>query len=129
MDRKRLADKIAADLLKTEPRKRSYPTCFTCGREFTPKPDVAGRFCSQRCIDLHDSGYTPQPNPDPFTTTWKVIAPVGGDPGYMPKPMRPGRHGFMINCANCGREFDCGSRSNSSHGDSSAPIKTGEKSA
>jgi hypothetical protein len=75
-----LADKIAADILKTEPRKRSYPTCSTCGREFTPKSDVAGRFCSQRCVDLHDIGYTPQPNPDPFTTTWKVIALVGGNP-------------------------------------------------
>jgi hypothetical protein len=68
IDRKRLADKIAADILKTEPRKRSYPTCSTCGREFTPKSDVAGRFCSQRCVDLHDIGYTPQPNPESVAT-------------------------------------------------------------
>jgi hypothetical protein len=45
---------------------------------------------------------------DPFAITkWKVIAPIGGNPGYLPTtPMRMGTTGFWITCARCSAEFE-----------------------
>ncbi len=45
---------------------------------------------------------------DPFAfTRWRVVAPVGGDPGYLVKtPMRRGAVGWFIACRCCGREFE-----------------------
>ena len=108
MRTQQLAATIAADILRDRPRVTS-PRCWCCDREFSPRPNVGddntAMFCSPHCIATYDSGFTMRPNPDPFITTWKAAA--GGSPGYMPTPMRMGRHGFLINCAGCGREFDC----------------------
>jgi hypothetical protein len=40
---------------------------------------------------------------DAFNVQW--ISPTGAA-GYMPKPMRRGRDGFVINCRACGKKFD-----------------------
>src|SRR5437870_291269 len=97
-----LAAAIKADLLKPDRPRDATPKCFACGREFTPQPstgdDNTERFCSSRCRDAYDNGAPRfEPQPDVYTKTWKAIA--GGDPGFMPRPMRMGRHGFMIACA------------------------------
>jgi hypothetical protein len=95
-----LAAEIERDLLAEKPKPVPVLKCFVCEREHMGPT----RFCSDRCRDAYDSGYTPQANPDPFTTSSRQIA--GGNAGHLPKPMRMGRHGFMINCAGCGHEFD-----------------------
>lgn len=41
---------------------------------------------------------------NPYDGTWQPI--TGGDPVYMPKPMRRGKDGFVINCQACGKKFD-----------------------
>jgi hypothetical protein len=45
---------------------------------------------------------------DPFPVTcWRVIAPNGGNPGYLPKtPMRRGPVGWFILCQACAVEFE-----------------------
>jgi len=45
---------------------------------------------------------------DPFSSTrWRVVAPKGGNPGYLPKtPMRRGPIGWFIACQACAVEFE-----------------------
>ena len=67
------------------------PTCFTCGRSYWR---CDGRFCSTRCREAFDAGFPPY------------------DPSYADKTnprwysLPIGRHGFLIDCANCKRRFD-----------------------
>jgi hypothetical protein len=67
------------------------PTCFTCGRSYW-RGD--GRFCSTRCREGFDAGFPPyDPNyADKTNPRWYSL-PIG-------------RHGFLIDCANCKRRFD-----------------------
>ena len=105
-----LAAQIAKEMLR--PDRRVIDTaCFVCGRLFLPKlpinDDNTGRFCSTRCRQAYDAGYTPGTVPNEFTTAWRVIA--GSNPGHVPQPVRAGRHGFLITCPGCGKEFNsCG---------------------
>ena len=111
-----LAAKIAEDLLRDRSRTVDR-LCFVCGRHFQPiapsGDDNTARFCSRRCQDAYDDcaqRYADLPAAHPaFDRSWHIIA--GPDPGYLPQPMRSGRHGFLTICAGCGREFDsCGLR-------------------
>lgn len=43
-------------------------------------------------------------NLDPFPVGWQHS--VGGNPGYLPKPMRIGPRGFFVACKACGTEFE-----------------------
>ena len=89
---KGIAASIERDLLTARPERQTYPECFSCGRTFTPK--VHARFCSERCREWFDNGNPPH------------------DPHYASKtnqrwyslPM--GKHGFLINCFGCGKQFD-----------------------
>jgi hypothetical protein len=74
----------------------------------SPRPDgSSGRFCSDRCQRAFDDGLAPFLAIEPsklYSTTWRHVA--GPNPGHLPRPMRMGKLGFIINCAGCGREFD-----------------------
>ena len=74
-----LADAIARDLLRRDESPVAYPACFVCGRAYT-KGD--GRFCSGRCRAGFDAGL----------------------PAF--EPSRTVRHGFLVNCAGCRKQFD-----------------------
>jgi hypothetical protein len=84
--------------------------CFSCGRSFMYRPaqgDDSGRFCSVRCREWFDAGnpaYEPPDFKNLYSTTWHHVA--GPDADYMPRPMKMGPHGFIINCAGCQKEFD-----------------------
>jgi hypothetical protein len=84
--------------------------CHTCGRDMLYQGhhgDDSGHFCSTRCRELFDDGFPPY---EPvnlrklFAATWRVTA--GGDPGYLPKPMRMGPVGFFTTCVGCDKEFE-----------------------
>lgn len=94
----RLARAILAD--------RNRPTthhnivaCFSCGRSFPYRGrqgELNGRFCSMRCQDWYDAGnpsYDQQQQP--IIYRWRDG-----------RPMRAGRQGFFIDCANCKKEFE-----------------------
>jgi hypothetical protein len=86
---KRLARALLRD--RAPSSKPPSPTCFTCGRSYW-RGD--GRFCSPRCRDAFDAGFPPY------------------DPSYADKTnprwysLPIGRHGFLIDCANCKKRFD-----------------------
>jgi hypothetical protein len=97
MGTKELARAIERDLLRTETKTKA-PECFACGRPFLPKPstgdDNTHAFCSPRCREAYDNGF---PAYDPAYTNKT-------NPRWYSLPM--GRHGFLIPCAGCGKEFD-----------------------
>ena len=89
------ANKLAAEILadgEAEAATPGYeaPECFSCGRTFhCTGPDGSGRFCSVRCRGWFDDG-----NP-PYEKRVRL--------GYT---LRMGRHGFVIPCRGCGKDFD-----------------------
>jgi hypothetical protein len=79
--------RLARALLRNHDKQPSSapPYCFTCGRTFARGE---GRFCSCRCRAVFDAG----------KPTYKPV-----DINYtLPK----GRHGFLIDCAYCRKQFD-----------------------
>jgi ribosomal protein L24E len=108
------AGRLAERLLEDRARHASRPVakiggCFLCGRSYSPQlpsgDDDSTRFCSDKCRQAYDAGAMPAVDLNPFTVDrWSIIA--GPSPGYMPKPMRMGRHGFYIDCLQCRREFE-----------------------
>jgi hypothetical protein len=98
----KLADAIARDLMREAPR-REAPACHACGRAMTyrgPAGDNSGRFCSDNCRELYDAAGFPAYDP---TYAHK------GNPRWYSLPV--GKHGFLIDCAGCGKSFDsCGLR-------------------
>jgi hypothetical protein len=74
MDQQKLADKIAAGLLR-ETKRTITPTCWACDR-----PSIE-RFCSKNCIEAYDAGWprnADAPTAADFicvdTSRWKQIA-------------------------------------------------------
>jgi hypothetical protein len=92
----KLARAIERELLVDRPRSAPTPECFACGRGYVPKPsgDASTSFCSVRCREAFDAGFPPY------------------DPTYHHKTNQRwyslplGRHGFLIDCAGCGKRFD-----------------------
>ena len=117
MREKDIANVIERDLLRADDGKPSTEVtkCFSCGYGLTYK---GSPFCSERCRDWYDAG-NPGCDQDwlqrkASDAPYKVIA---GPPGvaisatyHFGKPdliaMRPTKHGFMIRCAACQREFE-----------------------
>jgi hypothetical protein len=110
----KLADAILADNERRASKNETrdpFAECFSCGRGMAYR---GSRFCSDRCRDWYDAG-------NPWFTEqrecstrigqapgqWRLIAgPPGADAPYMPKPMRAGKVGFYIDCADCAKEFE-----------------------
>jgi hypothetical protein len=86
--RERLADAIAADILRERPETPDLDHCFLCKRAFTPGKGFGlnGRFCSPLCLDAYDAGYIHREPKPPYDF------PVRGD-------------GFLFNCRNCQKPF------------------------
>jgi len=122
----KLAAAIQRDLLSTKPDKTEAPECFCCGRSFTPQPstgdDNTHRFCSTRCREAFDNGFPPY-DPDHFrelartsdTSNFRVVAGPTGVTSYDTLQdsnqvsrgiKRRGSTGWVIECFNCGKEFD-----------------------
>jgi hypothetical protein len=94
---KKLAAAIEQDLLAKRPKSEPTPECFACGCGYMPKPpmgDDSTRFCSVRCREAYDAGF---PAHDPTYASKK-------NPRWYSLPL--GRHGFLIDCAGCGKQFD-----------------------
>jgi hypothetical protein len=94
---KKLAAAIERDLLAKRPKSEPTPDCFACGRGYMPKPptgDDSTRFCSVRCREAFDAGL---PAHDPTYAN-------KSNPRWYSLPF--GRHGFLVDCAGCGRRFD-----------------------
>jgi hypothetical protein len=96
-----LARILERDILR---EREAHPTqhvvmdCHTCGRSFLykgPDGDNPGRFCSARCREAYDSG-APR-----FESKNNPLYCDRAD-----NSMRIGRHGFLIECKGCGKEFD-----------------------
>jgi hypothetical protein len=81
--------RLARALLRDRDNKQQpsswSPSCFACGRSYS-RGD--GRFCSTRCRETFDAGI---PAHEPIDIKYSL-----------PK----GRHGFLIDCAHCRRQFD-----------------------
>jgi hypothetical protein len=118
-------DKLAQRLLEDRRIKPQAATriagCFACNRSHTVPHLVEGgctRFCSVKCREAFDNGFTPATDPDPCTVErWKIIAPSlrfgelrAGPPGkplpFMPKRMTRTANGFRIACRSCGKTFE-----------------------
>jgi hypothetical protein len=101
----RLAEQLLrerAERARAEPR-RSSMDCFACGRSFVyrrPNGDDSGRFCSPRCREYYDAG---GPRYDPDYASKNNMRWYRYRDG---RPMPMGRHGFLIDCAGCGKQFD-----------------------
>jgi hypothetical protein len=98
MKQSALARAIERELLR-EPSTPKHQTakCFLCGRDYLyvdTSGDDNGRFCSARCREAYDAGL---PAYDPNYAS-------KNNPRWYSLPM--GKHGFLINCAGCGRQFD-----------------------
>ena len=86
-----LANLIMQNTLADKPQREDAPECFACGRPYTyrgPNGDDSGRFCSARCREAYDAGF-PQYAPPKIAYS-------------LPR----GRHGFLIGCAHCRKQFD-----------------------
>jgi hypothetical protein len=97
LSKKKLAVAIERDLLAKRPKSEPTPECFACGHGYTPGPsggDDSTRFCSPRCREAYDAGL---PSYDPPYAN-------KSNPRWYNLPM--GRHGFIIDCAGCGKRFD-----------------------
>jgi hypothetical protein len=81
--------------------------CFACGRSYASRPsegDDSTRFCSANCREAYDADATlAAAEPVIFAGKWRVVA--GPPPGHMPQLMQSSGSGFLINCAQCKREF------------------------
>ena len=120
-----LAVAIQRDLLRTEPVGTETPEC-ACGRPFMPRPstgdDNTHRFCSPWCREAFDNGFPPY-DPDHFrelartsdTSNFRVVAGPTGVTSYDTLQdsnqvsrgiKRRGSTGWVIECFNCGKEFD-----------------------
>jgi hypothetical protein len=101
LDPTKLADKIKADLLteaedSTGLKLGSFTKCLLCRAGFVyrgPNGDNSGRFCSDRCRELYDSGLRYRP----------VSIRYADGNG---QPMRPTDDGFRIVCRSCGVQFE-----------------------
>jgi hypothetical protein len=74
--------------------------CFSCGRTYLYKGrqgELNGRFCSMRCQGWFDAG-----NPSYEQQRERKIIYRWRDG----RPMKMGAHGFLIDCAGCGKQFD-----------------------
>ena len=121
-----LAAAIERDLLRTESARTNAPECFACGRSFLPRPrdgdDDTWRFCSPRCREAYDAGLPPY-DPDQLRKLVSKFSPgglhvVAGPPGLSSyDPLlgsqqlsrgikRRGSAGWIVECLNCGAEFD-----------------------
>jgi hypothetical protein len=93
-----LAAAIQRDLLRAEPAKTNAPACFACGRSFMPRPstgdDNTHAFCSAGCREYYDAGGPP------FDPSYASKT----NPRWYSLPM--GRHGFVIRCFGCDKDFD-----------------------
>jgi hypothetical protein len=81
--------------------------CWSCGRTFSyhgRQSALNGNFCSLRCQHWYDAG-NPALHQEP-TIVYRLEAPARSRLGRDGRSMEMGRHGFLINCANCGQEFD-----------------------
>jgi len=96
-----LARIIERDLLPREPASESshkVAECFTCGRSFLykgPNGHNNGRFCSTRCCEGYDAGAPRYASKDN-----SIFRDRSG------QPTRMARHGFLVECKGCGKEFD-----------------------
>jgi hypothetical protein len=91
---------IERDLLRSNDKPPSQiVACWSCGRTYRYRQgELNGNFCSPRCWDWYDAG-----NPA-LHQDWlqpKIIYRWRDG-----RPMKMGPHGFLINCAHCGKEFD-----------------------
>jgi hypothetical protein len=85
-----IAKAILADRQRVKAERADITKCFMCGHGTMCR---GSRFCSQRCRDYYDEG-NPRQVPKPVCR-WRDG-----------RPMAMGPHGFLINCAHCGKEFD-----------------------
>jgi hypothetical protein len=92
MKQSELADRIARDWLsERSPPRHETAECFLCGRDFLNRGD---RFCSTRCRRAFDEG----------ARTLASDYAAKSNARWYSLPM--GKHGFIAQCAGCGRRFD-----------------------
>jgi predicted nucleic acid-binding Zn ribbon protein len=85
-----IAAAIERDLLRADDApSTNIVTCFSCGFSMTYR---GSRFCSDRCRDWYDVG-NPGCDQDWLRQTRQPV-------------IRPGRYGYFIRCAHCGKEFE-----------------------
>jgi hypothetical protein len=91
-----IAAVIKRDLLREDNKPPvNIAECFSCGRGMMYR---GRRFCSDRCRDWYDAGnpgYGQDWLQHKLTYQWRDG-----------RPMKMGPHGFLINCAHRGKEFD-----------------------
>ncbi|MPZ40385.1 MAG: hypothetical protein GEU95_20490 [Rhizobiales bacterium] len=91
-------ERLTAAILEDRDRPQSSNethACFACGRPFMwGQSGSVRRFCSQGCVDYFDSGAPPY---DPTYTN-------KNNQRWYTLPL--GKHGSLINCKGCGRQFD-----------------------
>jgi hypothetical protein len=85
-NQRRLADAIVRDILSERRPQQASATCFTCGRTFSRG---GARFCSAHCREAFDAGFP-------------AYELLNLDLYSLPKA----RHGFLIDCAHCRKQFD-----------------------
>jgi hypothetical protein len=100
MARARIAsvEALTNAIMRDRQRERPTPTkttaeCFACGREYLYRDtdgDDSGRFCSTRCREAYDAGFPAHASK--------------GSQHWHSLPM--GKHGFLIKCRGCERQFD-----------------------
>jgi len=94
-----IAAVIERDLLRAESKPNAnIVACWSSARTFRYRGrqgDLNGNFCSLRCQDWYDAGNPALHQESTTVYRWRDDS-----------PMRMGKHGFLINCANCGQEFD-----------------------
>jgi hypothetical protein len=127
-----IASAIERDLLRDDDAKprTNIAECMSCGFTYAAKPNK-GRFCSDRCRAWYDAGNAgyrqdwlqPTNIEDVPLSGWRVIAGPPGTVGTNPwqsiieasdrkRGGRPAgsmlrtRHGYMIQCAGCQKEFE-----------------------
>jgi hypothetical protein len=106
-----IAAVIERDLLRADTKpETNIVECWSCGRTYRYKRGehalnakrervpLGGNFCSLRCRDWYDAG-----NPALHQDWLQPKIVYRWRDG---RPMKMGPHGFLINCANCGQEFD-----------------------
>ena len=99
MKQSAIAAVIERDLLRAEGQQSAnVVACWSCGFTYCYRArhgDLNGNFCSMRCQDWYDAGNPAQHQQPAIIYRWRDG-----------RPMQMGKHGFLINCAQCGREFD-----------------------
>jgi hypothetical protein len=94
-------ERLVKALLADREREAKVPVgffdhCFACGVIMGKYRD--GRFCSARCRGAYDNGAPAYGRGE--TQTRIIYKTRSGE------PMRPTASGFLIQCANCNKEFD-----------------------